>query len=122
MGKRRGGSANRGGARWLSQPRGARLFDPAGLEYEFARAGLRRADVTRLLNGRVMPVAVHECGQGVHWCGSDVAPAQWADAQTDFEDVKGWQPPADAPGAQPYRAELWRSLSQGTEVVVLRND
>lgn len=121
MGKRRGGSA-RSGARWLSQPRGARLFDPAGLEYELSRAGLRRADVTRLLNSTGMPVAVHECGQGVHWCSSDRAAAQWADAQADFEDVMGWRPPADAPGTQPYRAELWKSLSQGAEVVVLRND
>lgn len=75
-----------------------------------------------MLNASGMPVAVHECGQGVHWCSSDRAPAQWVDAQADFEDVRGWQPPADAPGTQPYRAELWKSLPQSAEVVVLRND
>lgn len=122
MGRRRGGKGGQQRARWLSQPRGARLFDPAGREYELARVGLRRAEVNRLLDGSGTPVAVHDCGQGVNWWSGDTASAQWTAAQPDFEDVKGWQPPPDAPGVLPYRAELWRALSGEDEVILLRND
>lgn len=122
MGRRRGGSRGQRHARLLWQGRTQRLFDPAGLEYELSRVGLRRAEITRLLARSGIPVAVHDCGRGVSWCSGDTATAQWNAAQSDFEDVKGWRPPSDAPGTLPYRAELWRAQTGEDEVIVLRND
>ncbi len=122
MGRRRGGSRGQQSARLLWQARGERLFDPAGLEYELSRVGLRRAEFTRVLQDSELPVAVHNCGEGVTWWTADKARDGWSAVQSDFEDVKGWRPPADAPGALPYRAELWRAVDAASAVVVFRND
>ncbi|WP_406829558.1 hypothetical protein ABEG17_11195 [Pedococcus sp. KACC 23699] len=109
-------------ARWLWSARGARLFDPAGVEYAPARHGLLRCDVDRLVRARELPLAVHDCGDGVSWNSETVAFIVWSSVQDDFEDVEGWMPPADAPGALPYRAEIWRSAGTDRHVLVLRND
>lgn len=122
MGRRRGGSRGQQHARLLWQARGERLFDPAGLEYELSRVGLRRAEFTNALQDSELPVAVHNCGEGVNWWTADKARDGWSAVQSDFEDVKGWWPPADAPGALPYRAELWVALNRSGAVLVFRND
>lgn len=62
------------------------------------------------------------CGEGVNWWTADKARDGWSAVQSDFEDVKGWHPPANAPGAQPYRAELWVALNKSGAVLVFRND
>lgn len=122
MGKRRAKSQGQRSARLLWQARGERFFDPAGVEYELSRVGLGRAEFTRALEAGGLPVAVHNCGEGVNWWTADKAREGWSAVQSEFEDVQGWQPPADAPGALPYRAELWRALSRKGEVLLLRND
>ena len=109
------------GARWLWGTRGPRLFDPVGVEYEPLR-GLRRADVLRLVKSGEMPVATHDCGEGVGWKPPNEASAAWASVEADFEDVEEWRPPAGAPGTLPYRAELWRALWGHGQALVLRND
>lgn len=122
MGKRRGGPRGQQSARFLWRGRSQRLFDPAGLEYEVSRVGLRRAEFTKVVQDGELPVAVHNCGAGVNWWTADKARDGWSAVAADFEDVKGWQPPADAPGALPYRAELWVALDRSGPVLVFRND
>jgi hypothetical protein len=107
MAKRRPARESATGARWLWGTRGARLFDPVGVEYEPSRDGLRRADVLRLVKTGELPVATHNCGEGVAWLPPNQASAAWASVEADFEDIEGWRPPPGAPGALPYRAELW---------------
>jgi hypothetical protein len=54
----------------LWQARGERLFDPAGLEYELSRVGLRRAEFTSVLQDSDLPVAIQNCGESVNrWAG-----------------------------------------------------
>jgi transposase len=101
---------------------GARLFDPVGVEYEPSRDGLRRADVLRLVKTGELPVATHNCGEGVAWLPPNQASAAWASVEADFEDIEGWRPPPGAPGALPYRAGLWRALRGQGQALVLRND
>lgn len=65
MARRRQARGSATGARWLWGTRGPRLFGPVGVEYEPSRDGLRRADVVRLVKSGEMPVATHDCGEGV---------------------------------------------------------
>lgn len=99
-----------------------RLFDPAGAEYEPSEVELSRAEVEDLLRTRELAVAVHECGNGVRWHPMAAGRQAWAAVNADFEDVEGWRPPRNAPGAQPYRAEVWRGSTGEGRVLVLRND
>lgn len=122
MAKRRNPSGSGAAARWLWGTRGVRLFDPAGAEYEPSRSGLVRSDVVRLVKAGEIPVATHSCGDGVEWLTAEDAATAWASVQADFEDVEGWRPPSDAPGARPYRAELWRATRGHGQALVLRND
>jgi hypothetical protein len=123
MSRRRPTPARAASARWFWGASGVRLFDPSGVEYEPSRGGLCRADIDRLVKDREVPVAVHSCGGGVSWRPAAEAREAWTAVQADFEDVEEWQPPADAPGTQPYRAELWRaSATADGHVLVFRND
>lgn len=122
MAKRRPARDSTTGARWLWGTQGPRLFDPVGVEYEPSRDGLRRADVLRLVKSGEMPVATHDCGEGVAWLPPNEASAAWASVEADFEDVEAWRPLPGAPGTLPYRAELWRALRGHGQALVLRND
>ena len=108
--------------RWLWGTRGARLFDPAGVEYEPWRIDLSRAEVLSLLKAGDLPLATHICGGGVTWLPSKEASTGWTAIEADFEDVEGWRPPSGEPGTLQYRAELWRALRGDGQALVLRND
>jgi hypothetical protein len=101
---------------------GARLFDPAGLEFEPTQAGLSRETVVRLVNSHEVPVAIHGCGGAVSWRIAAEASVAWRSVSPGFEDVADWRPRTGAPGELPYRAELWRALSGDGRVLVFRND
>lgn len=122
MPKGRRATTQEGAARWLWGATGIRLFDPAGAEYEPSEVELGRTEVDNLLRTRELPEAVHSCGEGVRWHVPAEARQAWAAVRADFEDVDGWRPPAKAPGAQPYRAEVWRGSASEGRVLVLRND
>lgn len=105
---------------WLKQG-GARLFAADGAEFTFADK-LVRVEVERLLTLHELDAVRIECGGGVEsWVDSADARRLWLDVEPDLEDVEGWRPPGGAPGARPYRAELWRARN-GRHAIVFINE
>ena len=96
--------------RWeRKKPGGARLFAADGSEFAYADE-LVRVEVERLLTLQELDAVRVECGAGVEsWVGPADARRLWLEVEPDLEDVEGWRPPPETPGAQPYRAELWRA-------------
>ena len=122
MSKRRRSTARQGAARWLWGARGVRLLDAVGVEYEPSEVELSRKDIDAILRARELPVAVHSCGDGVHWHSAAEGREAWAGVSADFEDIEDWRPPSNASGMQQYRAEVWRGSTGEARVLVLRND
>lgn len=99
-----------------SQPRwewrrqgGGRLFAADGSEFYLVDE-LLRVEVERLLGLGDLEAVQIQCGGGVErWVGPTAANALWREVEHDLDDVEGWQPPPEAPGALQYRAELWRT-------------
>jgi hypothetical protein len=88
---------------------GARLFAADGSEFNFVDQ-LARVEVERLLTLPELEAVRVQCGAGVErWVDPAGARELWLEVEPDLEDVEGWRPPPHAPGAQPYRASLWRT-------------
>lgn len=100
---------------------GARLFAADGTEFTFAD-GLVRVEVERLLALEELEAVRIECGGGVEsWVGPADARRLWLAVEPDLDDVEAWRPPPGAPGALPYRAQLWRS-QDGRHAFVFINE
>lgn len=105
--------------RLLWGPGRPRLFGPDGREYEIHATNLPAKEVKRLARRGQVPFAVQECGEGVDWFDSSETSKVWDRLRPDFEDVDDWHAPPDAPGAQPYRAELWQTITGRDQVLLL---
>lgn len=108
--------------RYLWGPTGARLFDADGHEYAPHTANLPAKEVKRLVRRAQIPFAVRECGASLEWFDVLEVPALWDRIRPDFEDVDDWRPPDNAPGAQPYRAQLWQTITGLDQVLLLTNE
>lgn len=108
--------------RMLWGPGGGRLFGPDGTEYRCSEWELPAKEVKRAVRRGQIPFAVKECGCGVEWIAPADTATVWNRVRPDFEDVDDWKPPADAPGAQPYRATLWKALTGGHSVLLLSDE
>lgn len=108
--------------RMLWGPGGGRLFGPDGTEYRCAESGLPAKEVKRAVRRGQIPFAVKECGCGVEWVTPADSASVWDRVRPDFEDVDEWKPPVDAPGAQPYRASLWKALTGRQQVLLLTDE
>lgn len=108
--------------RLLWGPGGGRLFGPDGVEYERVAWDMPTKEVKRLVRRGQIPFAVKPCGCGVEWIDPANTAALWERVRPDFEDVDDWLPPADAPGAQPYRATLWKALTGRHQVLLLSDE
>lgn len=56
-----------------------------------------------------------------NWVGADDAQRLWLEVEPDLDEVESWRPPPGAPGARPYRAELWQA-EDGRHVLVFINE
>ncbi|GAA2166873.1 hypothetical protein [Pedococcus bigeumensis] len=108
--------------RYLWTSTGARLFDADGREYEPYSNDLPVKEVNRFVRRGQVPFAVHECGGGLEWFEVADLPALWKEVEPDFDTGEDWEPPADAPGAQPYRGSVWKAIGGRDLVVVLSNE
>lgn len=108
--------------RLLWGPGGGRLFDPDGTEYERVAWDMPAKEVKRFVRRGQIPFAVKPCGCGVEWVDPANTAAMWERVRFDFEDADDWKPPADAPGAQPYRATLWKALTGRHQVLLLSDE
>jgi len=123
--QRQRGSQGRGPSkspRLLWGDTGPRLFDAQGREYSLHARDLPAKEVNRFVRRAQVPFAVKHCGAGVDWFEVPDCAAAWDRIRPDFEDVDDWRPPADAPGAQPYRAELWQAITGRDQVLLLTNE
>ena len=100
---------------------GAQLFDAHGREFVF-KDRLARVEVERLVTLQEIDAVRIECGGGVEsWVSPSDARRIWLEVEPWLEDVEDWRPPSDSPGAQPYRAELWRA-HDGRHAIVFINE
>lgn len=108
--------------RWeRKEPGGARLIAADGAEFAFVDQ-LDRVEVERLLTLQELDAVRVQCGGGVaSWVGPADARRLWLEVEPDLEDIEGWLPPSDAPGSQPYRAELWQAQN-GRHAFVFINE
>lgn len=116
------GTVPRKTPRMLWGPGGGRLFGPDGAEYERVAWDMPLKEVKRAVRRAQIPFAVKPCGCGVEWVDPAHPAAVWERVRADFEDVDDWKPPADAPGAQPYRATLWQALIGRGQVLLLSDE
>ena len=103
--------------RMLWGPGGGRLFGPDGVEYERVAWDMPAKEVKRFVRGGQIPFAVKPCGCGVEWVDPANTTSVWERVRPDFEDVDDRKPSADAPGAQAYRASLWKALTGPGQVL-----
>lgn len=83
---------------------------------------LTSAEVERLLTLQDIDAVLTQCGGGVDsWVSSPEARRLWHQVEPWLDDVEDWRAPPGAPGAQPYRAELWRA-ENGRHAVVFINE
>ena len=108
--------------RYMWTSTGARLFDADGREYQPHSMELPIKEVNRFVRRGRVPFAVHECGGGLEWFEVRDVPALWERLGPDFDTGEDWEPPAEAPGAQPYRGRVWKVIGGQDLVVVLTNE
>lgn len=111
-----------GRPRWHWDNRGGtQLFDAHGTEF-FRVDRLTRVEVERLLTLQEIDGVLTQCGGGVDsWVRPSDARSLWLDVEPWLDDVEDWRPPPSAPGARPYRAELWRA-ENGHHAMVFINE
>lgn len=100
-------------------PGGRRLVGPDGVELTLVEHSAAKATVERLMM-EGSDVVVADCGAALQWFRGADARDAWARCQRDFADDVDWTAPSGAPGALPYRGEVWRHGDLC--VVVLAND